>query len=392
MSSSNNRIALGKFSKLVDRSLHDRNNILVYSISKHDGFVKSDNYFKKRVYSEDTSKYKVVIPGDFAFSPIHLDEGSIALALEPALISPMYKVFEVDSSICDKNYLIRMLKSPKMIALYGSLGDGSVHRRKSVPFERLSNLEIYLPALDEQRRISAILDKADALRRKRKHTVELLDEVTHSIFLEMFGDPFQIKQVMTHSVNERVPLSQVTSRITYGFTQPVSHQDSGIPILTAKNVRMGSLDLKNVHFTNKQEFDRLSAKSKPDTGDLLVTKDGSIGRAALFDSNLPACINQSIALVKPNRELIRPIYLLYYILSAPVQQQIEGMKKGNAMPHLQISEFSRFPIAVAAMDKQLEFEKRIASVNLQGARNRQSLCEADFLFESLQHRAFSGEL
>lgn len=264
--------------------------------------------------------------------------------------------------------------------------------QKRVPTDFIRRLEIPLPPLDEQRRIAAILDKADALRRNRKRTLELLDGLTQSIFLEMFGDPFELQDVISHGSEKRVPLSEVTSRITYGFTQPMSHHDTGIPILTAKNVRMGSLDIENVHFASEEEFEQLSAKSKPDPGDLLVTKDGTIGRAALFDNSMPVCINQSIALVKPNRALISPVYLLYYILSGPVQLRIEGMKKGNAMPHLQITEFARFPIAMAPMDKQQQFERRVAAAASQRSRNQRSLTELDAAFSSLQHRAFAGQL
>jgi type I restriction enzyme, S subunit len=113
---------IGDIARLVDRPT-SAENLPVYSISKHRGFVRSDEYFNKKVHSEDTSSYRSVAPGDFAFSPIHLDEGSIALAEQAGLISPMYRVFEVDAEACDRSYIIRILKSPPMVARYNTLGD-----------------------------------------------------------------------------------------------------------------------------------------------------------------------------------------------------------------------------------------------------------------------------
>ena len=61
----------------------------VYSVTKHSGFVPSLEYFKKQVFSRHVEGYKLVEPGDFAYATIHLDEGSIGIAPERCLISPM---------------------------------------------------------------------------------------------------------------------------------------------------------------------------------------------------------------------------------------------------------------------------------------------------------------
>jgi type I restriction enzyme S subunit len=120
-----------------------------------------------------------------------LDEGSLGLltATDAALISPMYTVFEVNTERVYPPFLYRALKSPHMIAAYSRLGKGSVHRRKAISFERLASLPLFLPPLPEQRRIADLLDKADAISRKRKEVIALTEELLRSTFLEMFGDP-----------------------------------------------------------------------------------------------------------------------------------------------------------------------------------------------------------
>ena len=97
---------IGSFAKLVTRKNRNNNSSAdVYSVTKYDGFVRSLDYFNKQVFSRDLSTYKIVKKGEFAYSTIHLDEGSIALFKEDeALISPMYTVFKVDESV-DNVYL-----------------------------------------------------------------------------------------------------------------------------------------------------------------------------------------------------------------------------------------------------------------------------------------------
>lgn len=258
---------------------------------------------------------------------------------------------------------------------------------KYIKIGNLADAKIPLPPLAEQKRIARILDVADALRAKRREAITQLDTLLQSTFLEMFGDPFSESSTSSH-----VPFSTLTQRITYGFTSPMSHMESGIPILTAKNVLDGALDLDNIHYADQGEYDRLTAKSKPAFGDVLITKDGSIGRCAVVPDIGPLCINQSVALIIPDRSLVMPEYISAYIRSRPVQQRIQRMGKGNALKHLQITELARFPSVLPPLELQHHFATIVESAERQKGAQRAHLAELNALFASLQSRAFRGEL
>ena len=131
----------------------------VLSVTKHKGIVKSTDYFRKIVHSKDLKNYKLVERDDFAYSTIHIDEGSIGLldAFDAGYISPMYTVFRIDHSI-NPMFLYILLKTETYLEKYSSLGKGSIDRRKSVKFKDLSNIEIPLPEPSEQNEIVAILN------------------------------------------------------------------------------------------------------------------------------------------------------------------------------------------------------------------------------------------
>ena len=135
----------------------------VFSVTKHNGFVRSLEYFERQVFSRDTSNYKVVRRGDLAYATIHLDEGSLGILrdADAGLISPMYTVFAVDRSQVKPDYLFSLMKLPQMVSRYGRIGEGTVHRRKSISFERLGRLSFVIPPVEEQRRIMAVLDAID---------------------------------------------------------------------------------------------------------------------------------------------------------------------------------------------------------------------------------------
>jgi type I restriction enzyme S subunit len=149
----------------------------VYSVTKYDGFVRSLDYFKKQVFSRDLSSYKIVKRGEFAYSTIHLDEGALGLlGDEEALISPMYTTFEVDESV-DKIYLSYLLRSPELVSQYGLIGQGSVNRRKSVPFSSLAEIEVFTPLLPEQKKIAEILSGVDKTLKAIGNKIRKIEEI-----------------------------------------------------------------------------------------------------------------------------------------------------------------------------------------------------------------------
>ena len=128
----------------------------VFSVTKHAGLVRSLEYFARQVFSRDTSNYKMVRRGDLAYATIHLDEGSLGILryADTGIISPMYTVFEANKAWTEPEFLFSLMKLPQMVLLYQRIGEGTVHRRKSISFERLGRLSFAIPPLTEQRAYS----------------------------------------------------------------------------------------------------------------------------------------------------------------------------------------------------------------------------------------------
>jgi type I restriction enzyme S subunit len=242
----------------------------------------------------------------------------------------------------------------------------------------LENVMIPLPPLEEQRRIAAILDKANNVLSLCRKSLTTIESLTNSVFLAMFGSPFSMVSGRSH-----LPFRDMTERITYGFTSPMAHMDSGIPILTAKNIQDGFIDLENVHYARQDEFDALTSKCKPAPGDILITKDGSIGRCAIAPPEGPLCINQSVALVIPDRSRVVPEYVSAYVRCAPVQQRIQQMGKGNALKHLQITELAEFPSVIPPLADQMRFAELMAAIDRKSEKSKVGIIEAEKLARSL---------
>lgn len=145
----------------------------VLSCSKHDGFVRSLEYFKKQVFSADLTGYKKIWRGDFGFPSNHVEEGSIGLQnlTDIGVVSPIYTVFRFDAEKVNSEYAFAVLKTELYRHIFEVSTSASVDRRGSLRWSEFSRLPFPVPPLDEQEAI------ADVLRTSRRELDALTDEI-----------------------------------------------------------------------------------------------------------------------------------------------------------------------------------------------------------------------
>jgi type I restriction enzyme, S subunit len=213
------------------------------------------------------------------------------------------------------DYLFRSstFRSLGEAAMYGAGG------QKRVPDSFVRDFASFLPPVGEQSAIATFLDretaKIDALIAEQQRLIELLQEKRQAVISHAVTKGLNPNAPMKDSGVEWlgevpkhwevVPIGMICRRITYGFTNPMPTCESGPYMLTANYVCMGAIDYENCRRTSVDAFKtELSDKSRPEAGDILLTKDGTLGRVALFEGGgEAACINQSVALIRlfPNK-------------------------------------------------------------------------------------------
>ena len=226
--------------------------------------------------------------------------------------------------------------------------------RQRISRGNLGKVTVPLPPLSEQRRIAEILDRAEALRAKRRAALALLDELTQSIFLDMFGDP-----VSNPKGWEWCKLKNVLELITYGLTVRPKYVADGIPLISGKEIRSGIVDYENAAKISQKDFDALSEKAKPTKHDLLFSKTGSIGHTAIIETDSPFALAQNVARLTFAPKLVNYIYALFYLRSGSIQALAKRSVRGNAVKDPQLGVMGDFPFALPPLQLQLEFAQRI---------------------------------
>ncbi|WP_371232426.1 restriction endonuclease subunit S [Pseudomonas sp. QE6] len=189
---------------------------------------------------------------------------------------------------------------------------------------------------------------------------------------------------------------KISEWITYGFTRPMPKSESGKKLLTAKDVQRFALELVECGLTTTDAFESLSDKDRPQNGDLLITKDGSIGRAALVRTEEDFCINQSVAVCWLRSTAMNKSYLELLSNSDFTQRFVLDKAQGMAIQHLSIIDFAKCPVPVPPKSEQDEIvrsvEQLFAFADQLEAKVATAQARIDRLTQSILAKAFRGEL
>ncbi|MEZ4321139.1 MAG: restriction endonuclease subunit S [Myxococcota bacterium] len=222
--------------------------------------------------------------------------------------------------------------------------DTASHGTKRLPLERIEGLPVPLPPLPEQRRIAAILDEADALRRQRSEALVLLDELLRSAFMEMFGDPV---------TNPRgwpiVEMRQLIVDSQYGTAEKANTDGEGLPVLRMNNLGYdGSWnlsDLKHVQVADA-DFSKLTVRR----GDLLFNRTNSpelVGKTGVWELDEPFAFAGYLIRIRFDEDRVLPDYVSSYLNSVPGKRYLfERAKPSNNMSNFSASMFAEIPLGV----------------------------------------------
>ncbi|MDM7555085.1 restriction endonuclease subunit S [Xanthomonas fragariae] len=177
---------IGDVAAEISEKLGDSEPHPVLSCTKHHGLVDSLKYFKKQVFSLNTSTYKVAPRGCFVYATNHIDEGSIGYQnlYEAGLISPMYTAFKTSDKVVD-TYLFALLKTEHYRQIFASAINASVDRRGSLRWKDFQRIHIPLPPVEEQQAIATMLAQAGREVALIRNQLDLLREEKSALMSQL---------------------------------------------------------------------------------------------------------------------------------------------------------------------------------------------------------------
>ena len=150
---------------------------------------------------------------------------------------------------------------------------------------------------------------------------------------------------------ESVPLRKVVTKLVDGSHNPPQKQDSGLPMLSARNIENNEIVFENFRYITEDDFEREHARTRVTPGDVLLTIVGTIGRCAVVPSGTKNfTLQRSVAVLTPTGVL--PKYLMYQLQAPFVQRHFEKHARGTAQKGVYLKTLGQTPIRVAPLDQQ----------------------------------------
>jgi len=148
-------------------------------------------------------------------------------------------------------------------------------------------------------------------------------------------------------------LGSLCTKITDGTHKTPEYKDAGIVFISAKNVRDGILDFKNHSFISYEEHRLLTKRCKPEAGDVMLSKSGSLGDSVVIPKlEFEFSIFESLALMKVKKEIVSPKYLMQIFNSPLAKRYFLSITTGLAVKHLHLGDLKKMPILLPSLQEQ----------------------------------------
>lgn len=296
------------------------------------------------------------------------------------------KLILKNEEIVDKEYLMYSLSAQKARNYFKKFAGGGL--QINIGKKELLGVEIPLPEINIQRKIANILNEAKYLIQKRKKQLDLLSSLSQSLFLEMFGDPKINPLKFNFDLLENLAL-----KITDGEHSTPKRVSVGIKLLSARNIKNSFIDYSaGLDFIDQEEYERISKRCKPEYNDVLLSCSGTIGRVSRYNSMEPIGLVRSVALIKPNKNIINSTYLENYLQTQFVQQIMKKEANQSSQANLFNNQIKKIPVMLPSMELQEAYSNIVLEIIAQKLLIEKSLTKLEYNFQSLMNRAFSGEL
>ncbi len=299
-------------------------------------------------------------------------------------------VVRTKAEVLAPRYLARYIGTPAFQARINQIQNGGT--RQALTFSQIADFPIPLPSLEEQKRIAAILEKADAIRRKRAKSIDLAAEFLRSLFLDMFGDPLANPKSWP-----LVPLKATAVEFSdgpFGSNLKTEHYtDEGVRVVRLQNIGIGKFVNDDRVFVSQQHAATIS-KHFCYPGDILI---GTLGdpnlRACILPEEIGIAINKADCVrLSPNKQIADTHYLCWLLNSPRILAKCASSIHGQTRSRISFGQLRVLEVPLPPISLQRRFAVEAnKALDLQ-LKARQSSEVIDCMYQSLAARAFRGEL
>jgi type I restriction enzyme, S subunit len=278
--------------------------------------------------------------------------GVVPLELDGAIVSSHYFLFQADESHLDSRFMSWFMKTPAFrdqVRAQGSTNYASVRATDVLEYS------VPLPPVEEQRRVVEKLirlaTQSARLRNLQRHVEGALDALLRARLHRLFGDPYH-GTVGGGGFTEFAPVGELSLDVADGPHATPQYVDGGVPFVTVLNITTGRVDFSGAKHITSAAHELYSKRAKAEPGDVLISKDGTLGVPCYVDTDREFSFFVSVALVKPRRDLLDGRFLTWALRAPYLQDRIAERSRGDMIRHLVLREIRQLLVPVVSLADQ----------------------------------------
>ena len=360
------------------------------------GDVKeTDKFFThaaERIKRSGIPKTREVHAGDLILSN-SMSFGRAFITLIDGYIHDGWLRLRCNEERLDKEFLYYFLTSNLAQNQFKAVATGSVVN--NLKSDTVKAVRIDLPPLEEQRRIAAMLSMIDAKIKCNEEINENLEQQALALFRHYFMD-YEPYGGSAPADWTEVSLDDVCTRITDGsHYSPADAPDAPYPMYSVKDMETYGFNSSSCKHITEEEFHKMQKNDcVPRLNDILVAKDGSyLKEIFICSEEKDEAILSSIAIFRPNTEIIMPEILLYLLKQPSVRKDVgDNYVSGSALPRIVLKDFKKYTFLLPPMVEQLKIGSVLHAIRMQTKANIDEIQSLSTLRDTLLPRLMSGEL
>lgn len=324
-----------------------------------------------------TAPTKMAEPEDILIS-VRAPIGAMNYAKEECCIGRGLAALTPDKTKVSPEFIFWLLKGKN--EELNSKGTGSTF--KAIGRKVLEETLVPDVGLEKQIECSEILEKVYAIIQNRKQELKKLDNLIKARFVEMFGHQSHNEKSLPYLTTDDV------AEIYLGITHTPTYVENGVMFISAKNTSGDFLDLSDVKYISREEFESAPKGSKPQINDVLFSRVGSnLGHPVILEENLELCTFVSLGFLRTKGN-VTSNYLKHWMRDDFFAKQVSEHVKGGGQPNLNTGWLKEFKIIVPDIECQRKFDDFCKQVDKSKFAVQKALEETQILFDSLMQEYF----
>ena len=351
----------------------------VLSVTNSRGFVSQEEYFEGTVHSANISNYKIVRKDQFAYNPSRVNVGSIGILknYEYGALSPMYIVFEVDTTKLLPDYFKYYFQTNKFLENVKNNTQGSV--RNSLSFRALSDFDYLLPTIEEQEKIVKILRNTDFIIEKYRNILEEKEKFVKSQFIEIFGNPI---------INNKGWRTDIINNVAPAINYKGEFEDK-VWLLNLDMIEPNTGRIISYLYEDKDkiktstcsfnEENVLYSKLRPYLNKVVIPKTKGYATSELIP-------------LKPNSKYLTRYFFSQLLRTDEFVKFISEKVAGTKMPRVSMDLFRKFEVILPPIKLQNQFEEIVKKVDKQKLLLEKQKQNYENLRKGLMQKLLTGKV